>query len=34
MGKLWDSWLPQLEEHVTLDIGVVSSNPGLGVEIT
>ena len=28
------SWLPQSAEYVTLDLGVVSLNPVLGVEIT
>ena len=28
------TWLAQLEECVTLDLGVVSSSPTLGVEIT
>ena len=27
-------WLTQFVEHVTLDLGVVSSSPTLGVEIT
>ena len=27
------TWLAQLGEHVTLDLGIVSSNPTLGVEI-
>ena len=30
----WDARLAQLVEHVTLDLGVVSSSPMLGVEIT
>ena len=29
----WDAWLTQLEEHATLDLGVVSLSPKLGVEI-
>ena len=28
------AWLAQLEEHVTLNLGVVSSSPTLGIEIT
>ena len=28
------AWLAQSEEHVTLDLRVVSSSPTLGVEIT
>ena len=28
------SWLAQCERHVTLDLGVVSSRPTLGIEIT
>lgn len=28
------TWLAQLEEHVTPDLGVVSWSPSLGVEIT
>ena len=27
-------WLAQLVEHMTFDLGVVSLNPMLGVEIT
>ena len=27
-------WLAQLVEHVTLDLGVVSLSPMLGIEIT
>lgn len=27
-------WLAQLEEHVTLNLSVVSSSPTAGVEIT
>ena len=30
----WAAWLAQLVEHVTLDLGVVSSSPMLGVEVT
>jgi len=30
----WGAWLAQWVEHVTLDLGVVSSSPTLGVEIT
>ena len=41
-GKNWISfkiltrgaWLAQSEEHVTLDLGVISSSPTWGVEIT
>ena len=32
--KFWAIWLADLEEHATLDLGVVSSSPTLGVEIT
>ena len=28
------AWLAQLVEHATLDLGVVSMSPTLGVEIT
>ena len=28
------TWLAQLVEHETLDLGVVGSNPALGIEIT
>ena len=28
------AWLAQWEGHETLDLGVVSSSPALGVEIT
>ena len=28
------AWLAQLVEHVTLDLGVVSSSPTMGVDIT
>lgn len=28
------AWLAQLEEHMTLDLGVMISTPTLGVEIT
>ena len=31
---IWGAWLAQSEEHVSLDLGVVSSSPMLGVEIT
>ena len=36
LPKLSDqsTWLSWLVEHVTLDLGVVSSSPKLGVEIT
>ena len=30
----WGACLAELVEHVTLDLGVVSSNPVLGIEIT
>ena len=30
---LWGAWLAQLEECVTLDLGVVSLSPTLGIEI-
>ena len=30
----WGAWLAQLEENVTLDLGIMSSSPTLGVEIT
>ena len=33
-NSIWDTWLAQLEEHATLDLGVVSSSPTLSVEIT
>ena len=29
----WGTWLTQLEEHATLDLGVVSSSPMMGAEI-
>ena len=29
----WGTWLTQLEEHATLDLGVVSLSPMMGVEI-
>ena len=32
--KLWDAWLAQSVEGVTLDLGAISSSPTLGVEIT
>ena len=32
--KCQGAWLAQLVEHVTLDLGVVSLSPTLGVEIT
>jgi len=31
---LWGTWLAQLVESATLDLGVVSSSPTKGVEIT
>lgn len=34
-GLTWGTWLAQfLGEHMTLDVGVVSLNPTLGVEPT
>jgi len=30
----WGAWLAQSEEHVTLDLRVMSSSSALGVEIT
>ena len=30
----WGTWLAQSEEHMSLDLRVVSSSPMLGVEIT
>ena len=30
----WGTWLAQLEEHVTLDLGVMSLSPAMGVKIT
>ena len=30
----WGTWLAQSEDCVTLDLGVMSSSPMLGVEIT
>lgn len=33
-NKVSGAWLAHLEEHGTLDIGVVSSSPMSGVEIT
>ena len=30
----WGTWLAQLVEHMTFDLGVVSSSPVLGIEIT
>ena len=32
--RKWGACLAQLEEHVTIDLGVVSSSPTLGAEIT
>ena len=31
---MWGTWLAQLVEHMTLDLGVVSLSPMLGVELT
>ena len=33
-GLYEGTWLTRLEEHAILDLGVVSLNPTLGVEIT
>lgn len=30
----WDTWLAQSEEHVTVNLGVLSLSPELDVEIT
>ena len=30
----WGAWLAQLEEHMTFDLEVISSNPTLNIEIT
>lgn len=30
----WNAWLAQPIEHATLDLGVMSSSPTLGVEMT
>ena len=32
--SLRGSWLAQSEEHATLDLGVVSSSPTLGIDVT
>ena len=32
-NELQGAWLTHLEEHATLDIGVMSSSPMLGVEV-
>ena len=32
-GMLRDAWLSQLEEHVTLDLGVKNLSPSMDVEI-
>ena len=34
MGLPRDTWLAQSEEHVTLDLRLMSLSPTLGVEIT
>ena len=34
MGRCQDAWLAQSEEHVTLDLGVMSLSPTLGIELT
>jgi len=31
---IWDAWLAQSVEHMTLDLGVVNSSPVLGGEPT
>ena len=31
---LWGTWLAQSVEHATLDLGILSLSPMLGVEIT
>lgn len=31
---LWDAWLVQSVEYITLDLGVVSLIPKLGIEFT
>lgn len=33
MGTRWDVWLAQSVEHLTLDLGFVSSSPTLSVQI-
>ena len=30
--RKWDTWLTQLVEHLTIDLGVVSASPMLGME--
>ena len=30
----WGTWLALSVEHVTLDLGVLSSSPMLGIELT
>jgi len=32
-GNIWGAWLAQSVEHMTLDLGVVSSSPTLGLDI-
>lgn len=34
MESGWGTWLVRSVEHVTLDPGVVSSSPALGIEFT
>ena len=34
MNKSWGSWLAESEEHVTLDLSVVSLSPTLYIQIT
>ena len=29
----WGAWLAQSEEHVTLDLRIMSSSPMLGIEV-
>ena len=33
-AREWGGWLAQSVEHVTLDVGVISLSPTLGVEFT
>jgi len=34
LPSVWGTWLVQSVEHVTLDLGFVSSGPVLGIELT
>ena len=34
MCEHWGAWLAQLVEHAALDLGILSSSPTLGTEIT